>query len=226
MSMVQEVPRKVWRHSAGSAWGWIMERNDNRFVRQIPNTLTVIRLVTILTAYLSYHAFYNGHMVAAWGWLVMTGVIFGGTDYLDGKSARSLDVISTFGKFVDPVADKAGIITMFILFSGAVSASMYVDTMVGIVIGAEILLLTFAFIELRSKRVPGANRWGKDKVKIEIAAVAIGSSLLFATYYGFPHWIAPLFVGVACLPVTVFALLSLSGHVNAFRDTATIPKRP
>ena len=76
MSMVQDVPRKVWRNSAGSIWGWVMKRNDNRIVRQIPNTLTVVRLVTILTAYLSYRAFYHGHMAAAWAWLITTGAIF------------------------------------------------------------------------------------------------------------------------------------------------------
>jgi phosphatidylglycerophosphate synthase len=194
----------------------------------------VVRLVTILTAYLSYRAYYHGNMASAWGWLLATGFVFGGTDYLDGKSARSLQVVSTFGKFVDPVADKLGIVTMLVLFAYSVGRNAYtsphlidwVITAVCFVIVVEAMLLMIAFIELSRKHVAGANRWGKDKVKVEIVTTALGSTLLFSTYYGLPHWIAPTFVCVASIPIIVFGLLSFYGHTNSLRAAQSIPERP
>lgn len=39
------------------------------------------------------------------------------TDYLDGKIARKRNLITSFGKFIDPIADKLLVNTMFIMFA-------------------------------------------------------------------------------------------------------------
>ena len=69
----------------------------------IPNALTLIRVVMIpiFIAILSLSHSYLGHIVAA-----VIFAIASITDYLDGFLARKWNVVSNFGKFADPMADK------------------------------------------------------------------------------------------------------------------------
>ena len=65
----------------------------------IPNLLSVIRILLIpVFAYL----FYNDQKIAAVAILAFSGL----TDMLDGKIARSRGLVTDFGKFLDPLADK------------------------------------------------------------------------------------------------------------------------
>jgi CDP-diacylglycerol--glycerol-3-phosphate 3-phosphatidyltransferase len=74
---------------------------DNRFVRQIPNALTLGRLVVV--------PIFIGLMLYHGGSTMGRGILFGAaawTDFFDGRIARRLQVQSQFGKVVDPLADR------------------------------------------------------------------------------------------------------------------------
>ena len=225
MTSVSEVPRLAWRHSAGSLWGWIMQRNDNRVVRLIPNLLTLSRFGLVATGILTYRYFIADKMPQAWIWLGITIFLFGLTDWLDGKSARSLEVVSNFGRIVDPITDKTAAATLFVLFAMAVNRPGFVapdlahltTVMIAMILFMESLLLYTAITNWIARRVPGANGWGKKKLNAEIITLGFGYLLLYLTPYGFPHAVAPVIVCLLAAPIVFCAVLSLQGHLEARR---------
>ena len=66
----------------------------------IPNLLSFFRILLIPIIVVCY-TYYNNHMAT-----VIVIAISAITDVLDGKIARKFNMISDFGKFIDPVADK------------------------------------------------------------------------------------------------------------------------
>ena len=89
----------------------------------IPNALTLIRVVMIpiFIAILSLSHSYLGHIVAA-----VIFAIASITDYLDGFLARKWNVVSNFGKFADPMADKLLVMSAFIMLVGLKMAPAWV----------------------------------------------------------------------------------------------------
>ncbi|SJZ78837.1 CDP-diacylglycerol--glycerol-3-phosphate 3-phosphatidyltransferase [Anaerorhabdus furcosa] len=96
----------------------------------LPNRLTVIRILLIpiivliwIFPYAQFNivlpTFYVGQVSISLVNIICL-VIFAAasfTDYLDGAIARKRNLVTTFGKFADPIADKLLVTTMFILFA-------------------------------------------------------------------------------------------------------------
>lgn len=78
----------------------------------IPNALTLARIVVIPVFILLLSVWNNfaGHVLAA-----ILFAIASATDYLDGYLARKWQVVTNFGKFADPMADKILVMTAFIM---------------------------------------------------------------------------------------------------------------
>lgn len=78
----------------------------------IPNLLTIGRILVIPVFILLLTLWQNGTAQAVAAILFAAASI---TDYLDGYLARKWNVVSNFGKFADPMADKILVMTAFIL---------------------------------------------------------------------------------------------------------------
>ncbi|HEY4899123.1 MAG TPA: CDP-alcohol phosphatidyltransferase family protein, partial [Candidatus Nanopelagicaceae bacterium] len=79
----------------------------------LPNTLTVVRLLAL--PFCAYALFKDGGDNSLWRVIAWTGFFFVGlTDLFDGRLARSRNQVTSFGTFLDPVADKAAIGTAMI----------------------------------------------------------------------------------------------------------------
>ena len=78
----------------------------------IPNTLSMIRvfLVPIFVATLLFM-----RNIEIWGFVVpaLVYILTGLTDMLDGKIARKYNLVTNFGKFMDPLADKFMVMFVF-----------------------------------------------------------------------------------------------------------------
>ena len=72
----------------------------SKYIKYIPNILTIIRFVLI--PYIVYLIFQEQYIMA-----LVVLVVSGITDLLDGFIARRFECITDFGKLVDPLADKA-----------------------------------------------------------------------------------------------------------------------
>ena len=96
----------------------------------LPNRLTIIRIIMIPVIVLIYlfpyaqfginvQSFDVGFVSISLVNIIVLGlfILTSFTDFLDGYIARSQNMITTFGKFADPIADKLLVNTMFILFA-------------------------------------------------------------------------------------------------------------
>jgi CDP-diacylglycerol--glycerol-3-phosphate 3-phosphatidyltransferase len=153
-----------------------------------PNKLSIARVILtpIFTVFLVYPVFGNTH----WGHIICTLVaaaIFGAaalTDYFDGKIARRDNIITKFGVFIDPLADK------FMIFCAMIGilASSYMGyigdgaTAFGhfylwcslIIIFRELAVTSMRLVVAgESGIVVPANIWGKIKTVSQIVAVLV-----------------------------------------------------
>ena len=82
----------------------------------LPNKISMIRILIIPIMVVAYYLVPDtitiGYTVNLW-WYLVPGlfVIASLTDFLDGYIARKYDLVTTFGKFIDPLADKFLVIT-------------------------------------------------------------------------------------------------------------------
>jgi len=130
----------------------------------LPNRLTVIRILLvpfIMAAILIKFPFHD--MVA--------GLLFGAaaiTDLFDGKIARRDNLITDFGKFADPLADKILVISVLVCFTaigrcGAVPLC--------IIIFREFAVTSVRLVAASNGKVIAANMWGKVKTVSQIIAI-------------------------------------------------------
>ncbi|MGH3683168.1 MAG: CDP-diacylglycerol--glycerol-3-phosphate 3-phosphatidyltransferase [Natronosporangium sp.] len=116
------------------------------------------------------------------------------TDFVDGWIARHYGLVTTFGKFADPIADKALIGTALVLLSGYGALPWWVT---GVILVRELGVTGLRFWVIR-RGVIAASRGGKAKTGLQIAAIS---------WYLFPFpeplvRLGPWLMGVA-LVVTV-----------------------
>ena len=112
--------------------------------------------------------------------IIVSGIIFAVaiiSDAVDGRIARKFNVVSTFGKFLDPLADKLlvlGVLCAFIEVG-------FVSTVPVLLILAREFLITGLRLGAMSKgEVVAANWWGK--VKTICQGISIGLFFVFAAF--------------------------------------------
>jgi len=87
--------------------------------RQLPNTLTVLRLVFAAAFFAALNAYRYPETKQVWANVAIgLFVIAAITDALDGYFARKWNVISTFGRIMDPFCDKVLVLGAFIYLAG------------------------------------------------------------------------------------------------------------
>ena len=154
------------------------------FVRNLPNLITASRVAVPPTAWLTYRAVESGRNISATVWFLVTGLLVA-TDFIDGRLARSLNVVSELGKKLDPILDKLVLFCIFGFFVAA-EAHMNLNGMLwfggGIILGCrisiEIRLAAWARRTQKAGFIPGANWNGKVKFCFDCLAAALGWGLL------------------------------------------------
>jgi CDP-diacylglycerol--glycerol-3-phosphate 3-phosphatidyltransferase len=134
----------------------------------LPNQLTVARFVMAL-AFVALMSFQHvACHIAAYVVFVMATI----TDYYDGKIARERNLVTNFGKLLDPVADKVLIVGALIMLMGM--PSLYIPGWTVVTIIAREFLITGARSLAASEGVViGANIWGKTKAVIQMVYVFV-----------------------------------------------------
>ena len=152
----------------------------NKKVMNLPNTLSLLRVIMV-PVFVASVVFLNG--VKIWGAVIPAAIfiITAFTDTLDGQIARRYNMITDFGKFIDPLADK------FMVF-GALLSILYVSSVTP---GAELfskifiwvaLIVMFRELAVTSLRrvvagkdgiVIAASWWGKIKTFTQCIAIVI-----------------------------------------------------
>ena len=109
------------------------------------------------------------------------------TDMLDGKLARKYNLITDFGKFLDPLADKmlttaAYLGFMFLYCGKGGSYGWQMTTIVFIVLFREFMVSSLRLVTAKSGLVVAANIWGKLKTVSQMLGLV--AALLFYTMVG------------------------------------------
>lgn len=123
----------------------------------IPNLLSLLRVVLVPAFVVSLLLMRD---IEIWGAIVPT-VIFALTaltDMLDGKIARKYNLVTDFGKFIDPLADKFMVISSLI----AINVLMFIrgEATIGFVFLAVVLLILFRELAVTSLRLVVAGKSG------------------------------------------------------------------
>ena len=164
----------------------------------LPNKLTILRIIMI-----PFFVFFllSGVGGSASKWIAL--VIFAAasiTDTLDGYIARRDNLITDFGKFMDPLADKLLVCSALICF---VELDKLPAWMVIIIIAREFIISGFRLIAAENGVVIAANYWGKFKTVSQMIMII----LLILNLGGIWSVIEEIFVWLS-VALTVISLLT------------------
>ena len=132
-----------------------------------PNKITIFRifLIPILIILLLVTSISNRFFLALIVFLVASF-----TDPLDGTLARKYGQITTFGKFLDPLADKMLVMSAFICF---VDLNLISSVPVIIILLREFLVTSMRLVAMSSGKVVAANIWGRTKTVTQLIAIIV-----------------------------------------------------
>jgi CDP-diacylglycerol--glycerol-3-phosphate 3-phosphatidyltransferase len=136
------------------------------FELNLPNVLTVLRilLVPVLVAAL-LSATASGDLLAA-----VVFVVASLTDALDGWIARRRQSESTFGKLMDPLADKLLVVAALVSLVSLDRLSAWVAM---VIIAREFAVTGLRQLAMEDGHVIPASAWGKVKTIVQIAMVLV-----------------------------------------------------
>lgn len=137
----------------------------------LPNKLTVLRLIMVPIIMVVMLLPLN---TILWG--VLSAIIFGAasfTDMLDGKIARRDNLITDFGKFLDPLADKFMVIgaMMMLIFRYEGVLQVCLTIAVTVVVFRELAVTSIRLVASGSGVVVAANMLGKIKTVSQIVFI-------------------------------------------------------
>jgi cardiolipin synthase len=161
-----------------------------KFIINVPNILSLSRIVLIpLVIYLL--------TVKLWIWALILFAAASLTDILDGWSARRLNQVSEFGKFIDPLADKFLVISVL-------TALMVLDPylekfdfwMIAVIIGGDIMITFLRYLAMRRGQTLRTSSFGKIKTAFQMVSIVIIIMIYFVRKAGIyitnnsvPYWI-------------------------------------
>lgn len=133
----------------------------------LPNKLTILRVILIPVFVVFLLA-----SDAIGPWSVYTALIIfivaSLTDLLDGKIARKYNLVTNFGKFMDPLADKLLVISALVCY---VDMDRIPAWIVLIIIAREFIISGFRLVAAESGVVIAASYWGKIKTTVQMITI-------------------------------------------------------
>ena len=168
-----------------------MEKLSRHQILTLPNGLTIIRVLAIpFILILLFHTGRIYQLVTALFFLLVAG-----TDTVDGYLARRRKMVTTLGKFLDPLADKLLIVTALIALIPARGIPAW---MVIVIVGREIAVTGLRGIAVSQGMVIAASNLGKYKTAFEVASVTF--VIANGSYYGVDfHTVGVVFLWVALI---------------------------
>lgn len=134
----------------------------------LPNKLTILRMIMIVPFVVFMLVPIGG---AAGKWIALAlFVIASLTDLLDGKIARKYNLVTTFGKFMDPLADKLLVCSAMICL---VELGRIPAWIVIVIISREFIISGFRLVASDNGVVIAASYWGKFKTTFQMIAVVL-----------------------------------------------------
>lgn len=184
-------------------------------LKYIPNTLTIIRF--LLIPFILYSVVSGNYLLA-----LVLFTLSGITDIADGFIARKFNLISNFGKLMDPLADKLTQISMLAILV----LNNMIPVWILIIVALKEITMVCGASFLYGKDVVVYSRW-YGKLATVLFYLAIVSSLLLEQF-NITNWIADidLYLYYLALLTTLFALVMYikTIHSKGFINKAELNK--
>ncbi len=133
----------------------------------LPNKLTMFRVILIPC----FIVFLLVPITPYDKWIALAIFIIASlTDLLDGKIARKYNLVTNFGKFMDPLADKLLVCSALICL---IELNKIPSWMVIIIIAREFIISGFRLVAADNGVVIAASYWGKFKTTFQMVAVCL-----------------------------------------------------
>lgn len=164
----------------------------------LPNKLTMARVIMI--------PFFVIFMLTGWGgeaskWISLAIFIVASlTDLLDGHIARKHNLVTNFGKFMDPLADKLLVCSALIAL---VDLNKIAAWVVIIIIAREFIISGFRLVASDNGVVIAASYWGKFKTTFQMLMIIY---LVVDLQFAYANVVGMVLVYVA-LALTVISLV-------------------
>lgn len=134
----------------------------------LPNKLTMFRVILIpFFVFFLLAPYFEGY-----GNYIATGIFIVAslTDLLDGKIARKYNLVTNFGKFMDPLADKLLVCSAMICL---IELERLASWIVIVIIAREFIISGFRLIASDNGKVIAASYWGKFKTTFQMLMVIV-----------------------------------------------------
>jgi len=152
----------------------------------LPNKLTMARIIMVP---IFMAIMLSGHFI----WALIVFSLASITDFLDGYIARKYNLVSSFGKIMDPLADKLLAFGALVCFIQLGVVGVWAPI---IIIAREFFVTSMRVVAVSKGKVIAASWWGKVKTNVQLFAI-IFSMLLCAVgkaeIAGVLIWIAAIF---------------------------------
>lgn len=135
----------------------------------LPNKLTTLRVIMI-PFFVFFLLWQNGENYTFRMIALALFIIASLTDLLDGKIARKYNLVTNFGKFMDPLADKLLVCSALICL---IELNALPAWMVIVIISREFIISGFRLIASDNGVVIAASYWGKFKTTFQMVSVVL-----------------------------------------------------
>lgn len=169
----------------------------NGVIMNLPNKITIFRacMIPFFLIFLLVPGIPGGKYIAA-----VLFVIAASSDAVDGYLARKNNLVTNFGKFMDPLADKLLVCSALICF---VALSLVPAWIIIVIIAREFIISGFRLVASDSGVVIAASYWGKFKTVFQMIMCVL---LIVHLDYSWYHVLEQIFIYVS-LVLTVVSLI-------------------
>ncbi len=176
----------------------------------LPNKLTVLRivLVPVFVAVILSNCFGDNSKWVALAIFIIASL----TDLLDGKIARKYGLVTNFGKFMDPLADKMLVCSALICL---VELNRIYSWMVIIIVVRDFVISGFRLVAVENGRVIAANNWGKFKTASQMVMICL---LIADIQYGFFPVLSEIFKWIALVLTVISLVVYLADNKDVMKE--------
>ena len=140
----------------------------------LPNKLTIFRIILVpIMVIIPFFGIDGRFLGIPISWLIIDAIfiIASITDKLDGYLARKNNQVTTFGKFLDPLADKILVLAAMVMLVEMQKLPAWIPI---IVLAREFVVSGYRLIAVeKGGQVIAASKWGKLKTVTQMLAIIL-----------------------------------------------------
>lgn len=197
----------------------------------LPNKLTVFRVIlVIIMLIISYIPMNNSFLnISLNMWILnIIFIVASITDSLDGKIARKNNLVTDFGKFLDPIADKILVLTAMLIL---VERDMLPAWIPIIVIIREFMVSGYRLIAVQKEaKVIAASWYGKVKTTAQMIAIIcafinINNTNVFGNFiHGNLTWLPLIINFITTVTFVVAVIATIISGIDYLKDSKNLLK--